>query len=156
MRGASLLLALLVVASVPSFADEMEDPYHKCVKAIASAAQEIVDRDYKDNPPLGVVPIAALDNLGCHERHLMANIAIKVRLQGNEEKFALFHIHATSDGKLVSAAVEKPWTVFTNMAQFKIAWCALMNWSQKSLEEQGCVEAPKDALEKHRHQDISQ
>lgn len=151
MRSASLLIVLFLSAYLPSFADEIKDPYYECVRALGSAAEELVKRDYKDNPPLGVVPIAALDDLGCKEKEVMANVAIKIRLEGNVEKFGLFHLHATRDGKLASVAVEKPWTVFTDMSEFKIAWCKLMNWRQKSLEEQGCVYPPKNNPSRHKH-----
>lgn len=146
MKSVPWLIVLLMYSCIPSFADEIKDPYHECVRALESAAQELVKRDYGNNPPLGIVPIAALDDLGCHEKEIMANVAIKIRLEGNVEKFGLFHLHATHDGKLASAAVAKPWTIFTDMSEFKIAWCAFMNWRQKSLEEQGCVAKPENSI----------
>lgn len=156
MRSAVLLTALLILVGTPTFADEIKDPYHECVRALASAAEELVRREYDKNPPLGVVPVAALDDLKCHEHHIMANVAIKIRLEGNVEKFGLFHLHATHDGKMASVATEKPFTVFTDMSEFKNAWCAFMGWRQKSLEEHGCVDPPKDTSTRHGQHDSMQ
>lgn len=157
MKNLLVIAAFLTgLSALIATADEENAAYTKCVSDLANAARALVARDYKDNPPLGIVPLAAMDNLICEEKEVMANVAIKIRLEGNVEQFGIFHLHATRDGKIASVSVEEPWTTFTTMAEFKISWCRQMNWRQKSLEEQGCVNPPRDDPARHGHHSDTQ
>lgn len=81
-------------------------PTPECASKILSAAFELVERDFPGREYRGLT-IPAMNDAICEGEEYMANIVIVVELVSGKNlsySYAIFHIHVSPGGKLVSAA----------------------------------------------------
>jgi len=146
MRHEKVILAILLFAAAFSvsltFSQVSADntPTPECTLKILSAAFELAERDFLH---LAGMLIPAMNDIRCEEEH-MANVVIIVTEWDGQKNpsysYAIFHIHFSPAGKLISAANFLPaWQPLRHQDAWKGDWCNIISSVYpKELKEQGC------------------
>lgn len=109
-----------------------------CAHKVSIASQKLVYTDLKEWPLEIEVP--AINDIRCEDNEVMANVVIVAKLKKGSI-YAIFHIHFSPDGKLISAAKFTEWKNLKNKDQWLYDWCSILRSTgmyQNDLKNQKC------------------